>query len=143
MFFMGEYNHTIDAKGRVSVPSKLREPLGEGFVITKGLDGCLFMYEAAEWEKFEERISSLPMNRAEVRTITRFFLAGADKPEYDKMGRILIPQPLRNHAGLTKDVVFLGVGKRIEIWDKEKWEQCDLGDMDEVAAKLEEIGLDI
>jgi len=143
MLFVGEYNHTIDAKGRVIVPSKLRDRLGEGFWVTKGLDGCLFVYDAAEWEKFEEKLSELPMTTKEARSFVRFFLAGADCPEVDKQGRILIPASLRNHASLQKDVVFVGVGKRIEVWDKDKWEAVDAGDMDEIASKLEEIGLRI
>lgn len=141
--FMGEYNHTIDAKGRLIIPSKFRETLGDAFVVTKGLDGCLFVYENKEWEKFEEKLTSLPMTSSEARKFVRFFLAGAAGVEVDKQGRILLPLNLRTHAGLEKDVVLLGVASRIEIWSKEKWESCDYDNMDEIAEKMEELGLSI
>ena len=141
--FMGEYNHTIDAKGRLIIPSKFRETLGDAFVVTKGLDGCLFVYENKEWEKFEEKLTSLPMTSSEARKFVRFFLAGAAGVEVDKQGRILLPLNLRTHAGLEKDVVLLGVASRIEIWSKEKWESCDYDNMDEIAVKMEELGLSI
>ena len=136
--FMGEYNHTIDAKGRLIIPSKFRETLGDAFVVTKGLDGCLFVYENKEWEKFEEKLTSLPMTSSEARKFVRFFLAGAAGVEVDKQGRILLPLNLRTHAGLEKDVVLLGVASRIESWSKEKWESCDYDNMDEIAEKMEE-----
>ena len=113
--FMGEYNHTIDAKGRLIVPSKFREILGDVFVVTKGLDGCLFVYDNEEWKRFEEKLRSLPITNKEARQFVRFFLAGATEAEVDKQGRILIPNVLREFAALTKDVVLVGVGSRIEI----------------------------
>lgn len=143
MFFVGEYNHTIDAKGRVMVPAKLRDGLGESFYVTKGMDGCLFAYTTEEFEKFQTNLMSLPLTKKELRDVQRIFLAGADSPEPDKQGRILIPQVLREHAGLLKEVVFLGVGNRVEIWDKEKWENNDPGDIDEIAEKLESLGFSI
>ena len=111
--FMGEYNHTIDTKGRLIIPSKFREALGDGFVVTKGLDGCLFVYDNAEWTAFEEKLKALPMTNKESRKFVRFFLAGAAEVEVDKQGRILIPAVLREFAGLDKDVVLVGVASRI------------------------------
>lgn len=141
--FMGEYLHTIDAKGRLTVPSKLREGLGDTFVVTKGLDGCLYAYTESEWEKFIEKLTTLPMTNADSRKFVRFFLSGAASVEPDKMGRILIPQTLRNHAGLDKDVVLLGVASRVEIWDKAKWEDGDYSDMETIAQRMDELGLGI
>lgn len=141
--FMGEYNHTIDAKGRLTIPSKFREQLGDGFIVTKGLDGCLFVFDKGEWEKFEEKLTTLPMTSSEARTFVRFFIAGAAFVEVDKMGRILLPPSLRTHAGISKDAVLLGVASRIEIWSKERWDACDLSDMDDIASKMEELGLRI
>lgn len=141
--FMGEYNHSIDQKGRLIIPSKFRDSLGDEFVVTKGLDGCLFVYDNAEWEAFVEKLTSLPTTSKDSRAFARFFLAGAANVEVDKQGRILLPANLRNHAELTKDVVLVGVARRIEIWSKERWENNDFGDMDEIAEKLEELGLSI
>ena len=118
--FMGEYNHTIDEKGRIIVPSKFREALGENFVVTQGLDGCLFLYSYEEWENFVEGLKKLPGNK-EARQLQRYFMAGAAQCEVDKQGRILIPQKLRVQAGLLKDVVFVGVLSKIEIWRRERW----------------------
>ena len=140
--FMGEYNHTIDAKGRLIVPSKFREALGEEFVVTKGLDGCLFVYDNNEWTAFEEKLKALPLMNKESRKFVRFFLAGAANVEVDKQGRILIPSKLRMAAGLEKEVVFVGVLSKIEIWSKERWEKNDCYDnMDEVAEHMSGFGL--
>ena len=114
--FMGEYNHTIDPKGRLIIPAKFREALGDEFVVTKGLDGCLFVYANTEWNNFEEKLRTLPLTNKNARQFTRFFLAGAAACEVDKQGRILIPQVLREFAKLEKDVVLVGVASRIEIW---------------------------
>ena len=122
MMFMGEYNHTIDAKGRLIVPSKFREALGDTFVVTKGLDGCLFVYDNEEWQAFEEKLRSLPITNKEARQFARFFLAGAAEVEVDKQGRILVPNILREFAQISKDVVLIGVASRIEIWSKERFE---------------------
>ena len=125
--FMGEYNHTIDAKGRLIIPSKFRELLGEEFVLTKGLDGCLSVYPMDEWNAFEEKLRALPLTNKNARTFTRFFVAGATNCELDKQGRILVPQTLREFAGLEKDVVLTGNLNRIEVWSKEKWSEiCDM-----------------
>ena len=142
--FMGEYNHTIDAKGRLIIPSKFREILGDVFVVTKGLDGCLFVYDNEEWKRFEEKLRSLPITNKEARQFVRFFLAGATEAEVDKQGRILIPNVLREFAELTKDVVLVGVGSRIEIWGKERFEDAAaFEDMDEIAEHMAELGLGI
>ena len=119
--FMGEYNHTVDAKGRVIVPSKFREQLGEEFVVTKGLDGCLFAYENTEWKALEEKLHALPLTNANARKFSRFFLAGATMCEVDKQGRILLPAVLREFAKIDKDAVLVGVGWRIVFWSGENW----------------------
>lgn len=142
--FMGEYNHTIDAKGRVIIPSKFRETLGDEFVVTKGLDGCLFVYDNNEWVAFEEKLKSLPLTNKDARQFVRFFLAGAASVEVDKQGRILIPSVLREFSELTKDVVLVGVGSRIEIWSKERWDGvATYEDMEQIAEHMEELGLGI
>ena len=144
LMFMGEYNHTIDAKGRVIVPSKFRETLGDEFVVTKGLDGCLFVYDNNEWAAFEEKLKSLPITNKDARQFVRFFLAGAASVEVDKQGRILLPGSLREFAELIKDVVLIGVGSRIEIWRKERWEgTAAFEDMDMVAEHMADLGLGI
>ena len=136
--FMGEYNHTVDAKGRLIVPSKFREQLGDEFVVTKGLDGCLFVYENTEWKILEEKLKKLPLTNANARKINRFFLAGAALCEVDKQGRILLPAVLREFAGIEKDAVMVGVGNRIEIWSKESWISANVyDDMDEIAESME------
>ena len=144
--FIGEYSHTIDAKGRLIVPSKFREQLGEEFVVTKGLDGCLFVYENSEWKSFEEKLHALPLTNANARKFTRFFLAGASATRYlrvlDRQGRILIPAVLREFAKLEKDVVLVGVGSRIEIWNKSIWNEKNVyDDMDEIAENMEGLGI--
>ena len=144
MMFMGEYNHTIDAKGRLIVPSKFRESLGDTFVVTKGLDGCLFVYDNEEWTAFEEKLKSLPITNKEARQFVRFFLAGAAEVEVDKQGRILVPNILREFAQISKDVVLIGVASRIEIWSKERFDgMAAYEDMDEIAEHMAELGLGI
>ena len=140
--FKGEYNHSIDPKGRLIIPSKFRELLGEEFVITKGLDGCLSIYPQEEWESFEEKLRALPLTNKNARTLTRFFVAGACTCELDKQGRILVPQTLREFAGLDKDVVLAGNLNRIEVWSKEAWaKNCDFDDMDSIAEGMQEMGI--
>ena len=142
--FMSEYNHTIDAKGRLIIPSKFREALGEEFVVSKGMDGCLFVYANEDWNAFEQKLTSLPLINKQARQFARFFLAGAAQVELDKQGRILLPASLREFAGLDKDVVLVGVGSRIEIWSKEKWEAMESDDnMDDIASAMEGLGLTI
>jgi len=119
--FMGEYLHTIDGKGRLFVPAKFREALGEKFIATKGLEHCLFVYPPAEWTALEERLRSLPFTQPDVRAFVRFFFSGATECEVDKQGRILLPANLREYAQLEKDVVFVGVSSRVEIWSQTLW----------------------
>ncbi len=120
---MGEYQHSIDAKGRIIVPSKLREQLGEKFVVTRGLDGCLFGYPLSEWAKLEGKLDEMPLSKKDARTFVRFFYSAATECEIDKQGRINIPNTLKNHADLTKNCVIIGVSNRIEIWDEERWNE--------------------
>ena len=142
--FMGEYNHSIDPKGRVIVPAKFREQLGEEFVVTKGLDGCLFVYDKTEWSAFEEKLKTLPITNKDARSFVRFFLAGATTVEVDKQGRILVPENLREHAGLTKDTVLVGVGSRVEIWSKENYEKIDnFDDVELMAEHMANLGFSI
>ena len=142
--FMGEYNHTIDTKGRLIIPSKFREVLGDDFVVTKGLDGCLFVYDNTEWSAFEEKLKALPLMNKESRKFVRFFLAGAASVEVDKQGRILLPAVLRDFAGITKDAVLVGVGNRVEIWSKDRWEgTVTYQDMEEISRHMIELGIGI
>ena len=139
--FMGTYEHGLDAKGRVIIPAKLRDNLGESFVVTLGLDGCLFAYPMDEWESFVNKLKELPGTK-EARKLQRYFLAGAAPCEADKQGRVLIPANLREQAGLSKDVVFVGVLQKIEIWSKERWEENDDYDnIDDIAEHMSEFGL--
>jgi len=121
--YKGKYVHTIDPKGRVIIPAKFREQLGDCFVVTKSEDGCLNIYDEAGWEAFETNLKELPRNRKDVRSLIRFFLSNAADVEVDKQGRILIPQELREFAGLDKDVVLTGMADKIEIWSKERFEE--------------------
>ena len=142
--FMSEYSHSIDAKGRVIIPAKFRDELGETFVVTQGLDGCLFAFPNSEWQAFEEKLKALPMANKDARKFVRFFLAGAALAEVDKQGSILIPSVLRDFAALEKDVVLVGVGTRVEIWDKKRWEEStSFEDMDEIAEHMMDMGLNI
>ena len=142
--FMSEYNHTVDAKGRLIIPSKFRETLGDEFVISKGMDGCLYVYANEAWNAFEQKLTSLPLTNKAARQFARFFLAGAASVEVDKQGRILIPENLRKFAKLDKDVVLVGVGSRIEIWSKAQYDNIsDDVDMDDVTQSMEDLGLTI
>ena len=120
--FMGEYQHNIDVKGRMIVPAKFREGLGESFVLTRGLDKCLFAYPMEEWKILEEKLKKLPLTKKDARSFTRFFFSGAVECEVDKQGRINIPQTLRNYSKLEKECVVIGVSGRVEVWAKEIWE---------------------
>lgn len=142
--FYGEYQHTVDPKGRVIVPSKFREGLGEKFIVTKGLDNCLFAYSMEEWGNLEAKLKALPFTDKDVRSFVRFFFSGATECEADKQGRILIPQNLRDYAGLAKEVYIIGVSARIEIWNKENWESyCndDQVSSDNIAEKMAMLGI--
>ena len=120
--FMGEYHHSIDAKGRIIIPSKVRDGLGENFIVTRGLDGCLFLYPKLEWDKKIEKFKELPDTK-DKRQFMRIFLSGATICEYDKQGRINIPNPLIEFAKLEKDCIIIGVDEKLEIWSKERWEE--------------------
>lgn len=142
--FYGEYQHTIDPKGRAIVPSKFREGLGEKFILTKGLDGCLFAYSSEEWTSLENKLKSLPFTDKDVRAFIRFFFSGATECEADKQGRILIPQNLREYAALEKDIYIIGVSSRVEIWKKAAWEAYNSDDnisADKIAEKMALLGI--
>lgn len=140
--FMGEYNHTIDAKGRLIIPSKFRDTLGNEFVVTKGLEGCLFVFERYEFDTFIDKLNEKSDLEANVRKIKRFFISGAQEVEVDKQGRILLPSVLREHASLEKDVVFAGVGGHIEIWDKSRWDEISAyDDINDIAEELAAFGI--
>ncbi len=143
--FLGEYQHTIDIKGRLSIPAKFRQLLSEGAVITRGIgDHCLFIYSKTEWEKLAEKISSLPVGQANSRALQRLVLAGAMNVEIDKLGRVLVPEYLRSYAGIKRAVVLAGLFNRIELWDGEEWERNKKnieGSSGEIAEKLGELGI--
>ena len=142
ILLIGEYEHSLDIKGRIIMPSKFREDIGDKFIVTKGLDGCLFAFSKDEWKKFEEKLSTLPISNKDARSFTRFFFAGAVDCELDKQGRFLISSNLREFAGFIKDVIIVGMNSRIEIWSKEKWESCnDNLSADDIAEKMEMLGI--
>ena len=140
---IGEFNHGMDNKNRIIIPSKLREDLGESFIISKGLDGCLYIYPKSEWITFETKLKSLPLSSKDARTFSRFFFSGANEMEPDKMGRILIPQSLLEYAGIVDEVVSVGMMNRVEVWSKEKWKAYNDSemDMDDIASKMNELGI--
>ena len=139
---IGEYEHTIDAKGRLSMPSKLRRDMGEAFIVTKGLDGCLFAFSQEEWKNFETKLKSLPLSDKNARNCVRFFLAGATECEIDKQGRFLIPSNLREAGKLEKEAVIIGVGTRLEIWNKDIWNSKDEEiSADEIAENMTLLGI--
>ncbi|MBF0780153.1 MULTISPECIES: division/cell wall cluster transcriptional repressor MraZ [unclassified Granulicatella] len=120
---MGEFKHTIDAKGRIIIPAKLREELGEEFILTRGLDGCLFGYPKDSWQSLTEKLTSqLPLGKKDARSVVRFFYSAASEVEFDKQGRIMIPATLREYAELSKNCRVIGVSDRLEIWDELKWQ---------------------
>ena len=122
IMFMGEYHHSIDAKGRLIIPSKLRYDLGDNFIVTRGLDSCLFLYPKEQWNNIINKYKNLPDTK-DKRQFLRIFLSGATNCEYDKQGRINIPKPLIDYADLNKDCIIIGVDEKLEIWSKERWEQ--------------------
>ena len=142
--FIGEYEHSVDAKGRVIMPAKLREDIGEKFIVTKGLDGCLFAYSQNEWSNFEEKLKTLPLTNKNARDFVRFFLSGAVECEIDKQGRFLIPSNLRQYATLDKEIVIIGVGTRIEIWNRATWSSYSSDEnisADEIAENMTMLGI--
>ena len=141
--FIGEYTHALDNKNRIIIPAKFREGLGEKFVLTKGLDGCLYAYPMSEWMILEEKLKKLPLTSKDARAFVRFFFSGANEIEVDKQGRGLIPQNLLEYANLEKEIVSIGVSTRIEIWGKEKWKVYNDSniDFDEIAEKMNELNI--
>ncbi len=142
--FIGEYNYNLDTKGRINIPAKFRENLGEPFYATKGLDGCLFIFPSDEWQVFEEKLKALPLTNRNARAFVRLFFSGATECTLDKQGRVTLPQPLRDHAALAKEVKILGVGTRIEIWSEEGWDAYnhpDHIDYDTIAGQMAELGI--
>ena len=141
---IGEYEHSLDAKGRLIMPAKLREDMGEKFILTTGLDGCLFGFSMSEWEKFEDKLKALPITNKNARNFVRFFFSGANECEIDKQGRINIPQSLREYAELGREVAIIGVSTRVEIWNREKWNNYtspENMDVDEIAKQMSDLGI--
>lgn len=142
--FIGEFSHTLDEKGRVSVPKKFRTALEDGVVLTRGLDNCLFVYTKTEWEKLAEKLASLPFAQANTRAFARLMLAGAMDAEVDKQGRVVVPEYLRTFAKLGKDVVIAGLYNRLEIWDQETWsayKEKTEAESGEIAERMAELGV--
>ncbi|MDD3897721.1 MAG: division/cell wall cluster transcriptional repressor MraZ [Syntrophomonadaceae bacterium] len=142
--FLGEYQHSLDSKGRITVPSRFREQLGEKFVATKGLDNCIFLYPMEEWKTIEEKLKSLPFTRADVRSFARFFFSGASEMEIDRQGRTLMPVNLREYASIDKDLIIIGVGSRIEIWSAANWGKYTLeaeSSYEEIAESMVDLGI--
>lgn len=141
--FIGEYEHALDSKNRIIVPSKFRDELGSKFIVTKGLDGCLYVYPLSEWEILEQKLKNLPLTSKNARAFVRFFFSGANEIEMDKQGRSLIPQNLVEYAEVKKEIVSIGVSNRVEIWSKEKWEEYNSSniDFDEIAEQMSELGI--
>ena len=141
---IGEYEHSLDAKRRLIMPAKIREDIGEKFIITKGLDGCLFGFSQKEWTNFEEKLKTLPLTNKNARDFVRFFLSGAIECEIDKQGRFLIASNLREYGALEKEAVIIGVGTRIEIWNKDKWKTYNSEEnisADEIAENMTMLGI--
>ena len=141
---IGEYEHSLDDKGRVIMPVKLRADIGERFIITKGLDGCLFVFSQLEWSNFERKLKELPLTNKNARDFVRFFLSGAIECELDKQGRFLIANNLREYANITKEAVIIGVGTRLEIWNKEKWKNYNSDENispDDIAENMTMLGI--
>lgn len=142
--FLGEFQHTLDDKGRLTIPARFREGLGDSFVVTRGLDNCLFAYPRSEWQVLESRLKTLPLTKGDARAFVRFLFSGASECELDRQGRVMVPQTLRDHAKVDKDVVVIGVSNRVEIWAKQQWEQYmehAEGSFEAIAENLEGLGL--
>ncbi|KRM78325.1 cell division protein MraZ [Lapidilactobacillus dextrinicus DSM 20335] len=141
---MGEFHHTIDSKGRVIMPAKFRADLGDTFILTRGMDGCLFGYPMAKWQEIEQKLDSLPLNKKDARAFVRFFYSAATENEVDKQGRINIATPLFKFAKLQKNCVIVGVSDRIEIWDEARWEEVNQEaeeNFDEISENLMDFNL--
>ena len=141
---IGEYKHNIDAKKRLSIPSKFRKELGEGAVITKGLDNCLFVFPCEHWARLAEKLGNTPIARQDSRSFARHLLASAMEVDFDSLGRILVPEYLKNYAGLKKIAVVAGLYNRLELWDEDRWESYKANlekNSDSIAEKLGELGI--
>lgn len=142
---LGEYAHTVDDKGRFIMPTKLRDALRDGFVITKGLDGCLYMYDMEQWKIFEAKLAALPMSNKNARDLVRYFISGATDNSYDKQGRVLLPPNLRDHAKLKKDIIIAGAGTHAEIWDADVWQKKQneivAGGVENLAEQMTDFGI--
>ncbi|MCQ2436081.1 MAG: division/cell wall cluster transcriptional repressor MraZ [Clostridia bacterium] len=137
--FLGEYEHTLDAKGRLFIPAKFRDELGDSFIMTRGIDNCLVIYSAAEWQKYTDKINEIPASQA--RRIRRFVYANAQDCEPDTHGRVVVSQSLREYASIEKDVVFTGAGSYIEVWSADAWaKERENETSDEIAALMETLG---
>jgi MraZ protein len=142
--FIGEYQHNLDSKGRIAIPVKFRREIGTGAIITRGLDHCLFVFSAKEWEMLAQKLNAMPFAKSDARAFARLMLAGAMEADIDKQGRVLIPDYLRNYSALKKQVIVAGVYSRLEIWDLESWRQYKSkieSSGDEIAEKLGELGI--
>ena len=141
--FVGEYRHSLDDKGRLFIPAKLREALGKRFYISKGFDHCLMIYDETQWNLFSEKLNALSMGQKKNRDIKRFFFSGADEFTCDKQGRVLLSAVLRQYAGITKDTVIVGVGDKAEIWSAEQWQIRDEAAEQMIEEGLDDLNLDI
>ncbi len=142
--FAGQYSHSLEVKGRLAIPKKFREKLGEKVVLTKGLDGCLFLFSVEKWQRFEKKLAGMSLTKKNSRAFARFLTYSAAEIEFDKQGRVLIPEHLRRFAGMSKDVIVAGALERIEIWDKKRFDQYLARiekDSEKIAERIEELGL--
>ena len=142
--FIGEYNHSVDAKGRMAIPAKFRKKLKGGAVVTKGLDNCLVVYPKQEWDELAKKLAALPISKANTRAFSRLMLAGAMDVDVDTQGRIMIPEYLRTYAGMSKKVVVAGLFNRMEVWDDKKWQtyrQSMEASSNAIAEQLGELGV--
>lgn len=141
--FIGEYQHAIDPKNRIIIPSKFREDIKDRFIITKGLDNCLYAYPVEEWSILEKKLKDLPLSSKDARAFTRFIFSGAAECTLDKQGRTIIPGNLIEYANIKKDIVIIGVSTRFEVWSRENWDAYNSSniDFDEVAEKMTQLGI--
>jgi len=142
--FLGEYKHTVDEKGRLAMPAKFRTALGKGAIVTRGLDGCLFVFPKSEWQTLAGKLMALPLAQANSRAFVRLMLSGAVEAEFDAQGRVLVPEYLRTFAGMKKSAVVTGLYNRVEVWDEDRWARYKKkteSASDEIAEKLHELGI--
>lgn len=142
--FMGEYHHNLDSKGRLIIPEKFRDQIGDEIIFTRGMEGCIFGYPQSEWQKIEAKLAKLPLTQRSARKFTRLFYSGAMETEFDKQGRVNLTATLKEHADLIKECVIVGVSNRIEIWSEDRWQKfADEADdnYDDIAEDLDDIEL--